>query len=121
MLTIKQRATKEKTYYSIEVEKDGSETVKNVRFLNGTCADAATAKAATGGSACKLLAASTPEEALSTSNEDLMNAINDTKGQDITYVYYMVNSTDILISKSVYGDFFKKASGNDDLMVYSNK
>ena len=49
-----------------------------------------------------------------------MNAINDTKGQDITYVYYMVNDTHILISKSVYGDFFKKASGSDDLMVYSN-
>jgi hypothetical protein len=118
-LHITQRDTKNKTYYSVEVEKDGSETVKNVKLLNGSCTTG-TAATATGGSACKLIAASTADESLSTSNDDLMSATNDTKAQDITYVYYEVNSDSILVDKSVYGDFFKKASGSDDLMVYSN-
>ena len=49
-----------------------------------------------------------------------MSATNDTKAQDITYVYYQVNNNPILIDKAIYGDFFKRASGSDDLMVYSN-
>jgi hypothetical protein len=57
---------------------------------------------------------------LSNSNEDLMKAENDTKAQTVTYVYYEVWTGKILISESVYGDFFKKANGNDSLMVYSN-
>ena len=79
------------TYYSVDVEKDGSEVVKNVRLLKGTCADAATAKAAVKGTGdCVLLANSTEDESLSTSNEDLMKAENDTKAQTVTYVYYEV-------------------------------
>ena len=119
-MKITQRDTKNNTYYSVEVDKDGSEVVKNVKLLNGTCADADAAAAATSASACKLIAASTDGESLSKTNEDLMSAINDTKAQSIDFVYYMVGDQKILIKKSVYGDFFKKASGSDDLMVYSN-
>jgi len=120
LLKITQRKTADMTYYSVDVEKDGSEVVKNVRLLKGTCDDAAAAAAATDSSACKLLAASTEDEALSNSNEDLMKAENDTKAQTITYVYYEVGDEPVFIPQSVYGDFFKKANGSDDLMVYSN-
>lgn len=34
-LKITQRKTTEKTYYSVNVEKDGSETVKNVKLFAG--------------------------------------------------------------------------------------
>jgi hypothetical protein len=90
LLKITQRKTADMTYYSVNVEKDGSEVVKNVRLLKGTCDDAAAAAAATDSTACKLLAASTEDEALSNTNEDLMKAENDTKAQTITYVYYEV-------------------------------
>jgi hypothetical protein len=120
LLKITQRDTKNYTYYSVDVEKDGSEVVKNVRLLNGTCDVAADAAAATKDTDCKLIAASTEDEALSNSNEDLMSAVNLAQAQSIEYVYYMVGDDEVLIKKSVYGDFFKKASGSDDLMVYSN-
>jgi hypothetical protein len=90
LLKITQRKTADMTYFSVNVEKDGSEKVKNLRLLKGTCADATAAAAATNTGDCILLAASTADEALSNSNEDLMKAENDTKAQTVTYVYYEV-------------------------------